>query len=577
MAARAAEVGRAWRAHRRSGAGETDICVGIAASFTCDPVEAALGVGLLERGFEQPEFRLADYNQLHQLCLDPEGILGGPVDHVVAMWRIEDIWSAAVERYLAGQDEALGEIVAGVTELAGFFARLETKPYSVTVSTPPLPVPWGVDMRDSRVSLRLVELHRSCLEAWLGEVRPTRLSTVDLATLCALFGMEAAADHSKWALYRQPYSSAFWVEVGTTVAELVAREKTAAPKCLVLDCDNTLWGGVIGEDGLGGIALGENFPGAAFQTFQRRILQLKEAGVFLAIASKNDHSAVMDVFEKHDGMVLTADDIAIWKVNWAPKSGNIAEIAAELNIGVDSLVFVDDSSYEIAEVMASQPAVTCVQVPEEPSEIPSVLAETGLFRHLRVSDEDRLRTSMVLAEREREHQTQALSPEEFLESLQLEVHFFEPEPEHVGRVAQLTNKTNQFNLTTIRRTEADVAALLASPVHEVRSIRVSDRFGDYGIVGVSVTEQRRDEWFVDSFLMSCRVLGRGVESAFLRAIIDDAQSAGAATVRGSYVPTPKNGQVADFFDRHGFSATAEGPVVSVVDADESPAHITTVR
>ena len=288
---------------------------------------------------------------------------------------------------------------------------------------------------------------------------------------------------------------------------------------------------------------------------------------------------MLEVFEQHDGMALTADDIAVWKVNWMPKSGNLAEIAQELNIGIDSLVFVDDSSYEIAEVNGAQPLVTTVQVPEDPAELPALLAATGLFRHLRVSDEDRARTEMVLAEKEREAAGSAMDRETFLASLELQVDVFTPGEEHIGRLAQLTNKTNQFNLTTQRRSEAEISALVESETHEVRAMRVRDRFGDYGIVGLAVMETGDTEWEVDSFLMSCRVLGRGVETALLSTIVDDAAAAGARRVRGRYLPTPKNGQVADFYERHGFEAAeADGETTATIaSAEPAPPHITINR
>lgn len=579
MGTSAAEISRAWRAHKRSTSGDPSLRIGVAGSFTCEPIEAGLGYRLVGGGIAHPSFRFADYNQLHQLCIDPKTTLGAPVDHIVALWRIEDIWPDLVEAYLCGDTTTTQAIVDGAAELGTMLAQLAGGDTPLTVSVPPAIRPWGVDALDARVTVPLGSLHRACVNVFLDAIGPSRATLVDLDALASGHGTLAASDDTKWAMYRQPYTSTFWLELGRNIAEIIVREYAAAPKCLVLDCDNTLWGGVVGEDGLGGIELGDAFPGSGFRTFQKTIKQLKEAGIFLAIASKNDESAVLEVFESHDGMVLKPSDIAVWRVNWLPKSGNLAEIAAELNIGIDSLVFVDDSSYEIAEVKNAQPDVTTVQVPEDPALLPGLLAQTGLFRHLRVSEEDRNRTAMAIAERDRTAAGSSMDREDFLASLDLQIDVFTPGEEHVGRVAQLTNKTNQFNLTTIRRTEADIAALIDSDEHEVRAMRVRDRFGEYGIVGVAVIETGEDLWSVDSFLMSCRVLGRGVETAFLRTIVDDASSAGAIGVRGRYNPTPKNGQVADFYDRHGFAPTgAEGESEAPIDqASAAPDHITINR
>jgi FkbH-like protein len=357
---------------------------------------------------------------------------------------------------------------------------------------------------------------------------------------------------TKWALYHQPYSSQFWIEIGEASSAVIASGYRPTPKCVVLDCDNTLWGGIIGEDGLGGIELNDTFPGSAFRVFQKRLVQLRAAGIMLAIASKNDISIVEEVFASHGEMILGKDDISCWKVNWLPKSENIREIASELNIGLDSLVFVDDSSFELAEVEMALPEVSLLQVPDELSELPSVIADSGLFRHISVSDEDRERTQMMLAESSRKKVQSTLSGEAFLQSLELEVEVFSLREEHIARVAQLTNKTNQFNLTTVRRSESEIAALMESEVFEVRAVRVADRFGDYGVVGVAVIERMKDGWLIDSFLLSCRVLGRGVESAFLSALVEEAKSDGIELVEGRYNPTVKNGQVATFYQDHGF-------------------------
>lgn len=574
-----ADTAREWRQRRQTEPVEhPDLVIGIAASFTAEPIEAFLGMALVDSGWGAPEMHFGDYNQLHQLCLDPVAVLGQEVDYIVALWRIEDVFSDMVERYLGGDDEAAKAVIEGTSQLAAMFVQLAQREASVTVSTPPFPQPWGADLADTRLSLRLGRLHRLVLETWLSGVSASaRLHVVDVDALVRLHGAERAVDEPKWALYHQPYSSDMWARLGSGVADVITRQSRSAPKCIVLDCDNTLWGGIVGEDGLSGIELGDVFPGSAFRTFQQRLRQLKEAGIMLAIASKNEPEAVREVFDQHDGMALSGDDIACWKVNWQPKSSNIAQIAAELNIGLDSLVFVDDSSYELAEVEAGAPDVVRLQVPEETAELPRLLSDSGLFRNLRVSDEDRVRTEMMLAESARKAEQSAMTGDEFLDSLELRVEYFAPREEHIGRVAQLTNKTNQFNLTTVRRTESEVASLVASPRHEVRAIRVADRFGDYGVVGVAVLDLDSPAWSVDTFLMSCRVLGRGVETAFLAAISEDAAAAGAASIFGKYIATPKNAQVADFYPRHGFEGDGEAFSVAIAHAPTVPSHIDLVR
>ena len=562
-----------WLAHRRNRTAQPTLRVGIAASFTAEPLEPFFGGRLLEAG-ELPVFSFADYNQIHQVCFDPRGMLG-PVDVAVVLWRIEDVFAAHLHRLLdLGDGEAGGAVVAGAAELgrtvAGF-ARSAGHP--VLVGTPPAIAPIGVDLVDSTVTVRLGRLHAACSNAFLDALEGTPARVVDLAAWERAAGADVH-DVVKWVAFKQPFTGQFWAQLGGHLGDVVVREKTPPPKCLVLDADNTLWGGVIGEDGIGGIELSSAFPGVAFQEFQRVLKGLRNRGVLLAVASKNNHEDVLEVFRGHDDMVLSVDDIAVWRVNWGPKSQSIREIAAELNIGEDALVFVDDSHYELAEVRATLPHVRCLQVPEEVAELPSLLPASGLFRNLRVSEEDLKRTEMILSEQARKDVGSSLSREEFLASLELVVDYFEVTDEHVGRVAQLTNKTNQFNLTTIRRTEADVRALMASPDHLVRAIRVSDRFGDYGLVGVAVLARAGDAWEIETLLMSCRVLGRGIESTFIARLVEDAVAAGAQRIVGRYFPTPKNVIVADLYPRHGFTDEGDGAYRAMpAEVAPAPAHV----
>ena len=565
---------RRWLAHRREGAGTPTLTVGVAASFTAEPLEPHLGGRLLDAG-EVPAFRFADYNQLHQVCFDPVGMLG-EVDVTVVLWRIEDVFGADVHRLLdTGDASAAGALVSGSAELGRAVAGLAASAgHPVLVSTPPAIAPVGVDLVDSSVTVMLGRVHAACSNAFLDALEGTPARVVDLAAWERAAGAQAH-DPVKWVAYKQPYTGGFWLQLGGHLGDAIVREKTPPPKCIVLDADNTLWGGVIGEDGIGGIELSSAFPGIAFQEFQRVLKGLRHRGVLLAVASKNNHEDVVEVFKGHDDMVLSVDDIAVWRVNWGPKSQSLREIAAELNIGEDALVFVDDSHYELAEVRASLPHVRCLQVPEEIAELPALLPGSGLFRNLRVSDEDLKRTEMILSEQARKDVGTGMSREEFLASLGLVVEYFEVTDEHVGRVAQLTNKTNQFNLTTIRRTEADVRALMASDDHLLRAIRVSDRFGEYGLVGVAVLERADgDDWVIETLLMSCRVLGRGIESTFISRLVDDAVAAGAKRIVGRYAPTQKNVIVADLYPRHGFTAEADGVfVASPAEVAPAPTHV----
>lgn len=533
-------------------------------------------MAIVGRGHHPPRIQVAPIGQIQQTVLDPDNAFDGRVDHLVVLWRIEDLVADDLDRFLGGDDDAGERIVAAVDELVSVVARGPATGVATTMSIPGLPLDGTLDLRDPAISLRLGGLHGRIVASALSVARDVSgLGLVDLDALQRTVGI-TAFDAAKWMLYRQPYSSDMLAAIADALATAIERSSTPTPKVLALDCDGTLWGGIVGEDGPGGIELGNEFPGRAYADFQRVCRRMQRSGVMLVIVSKNNHEDVVEVFERHDGMVLRTDDIAAWRVNWEPKSDNLASLAAELNVGLDSFVFVDDSPHEIAEVAARVPEVTSVMVPEDIEGLPALLAESGLFRDMRTSDVDAQRTRMMHEEQAREQTAAAMSKEEFLASLDLTVDYFAPEPEHLARVTQLIGKTNQFNMTTIRRTAAEVAALAESDSHIVRAIRVSDRFGDYGLVGVAIVERTPSHAAIDTFLMSCRVLGRGVESAFLAALVDELGA--GVSVRGEYRPTRKNAAVAEFYVDHGFTQLDDGVFeLAPGGAIDAPDHVAVVR
>lgn len=567
----------------RTAEARPDVVVGVAASFTAEPLEAQLGSALLDAGFADPEIRFAEYNQLHQVCLDPSATIGDGLDVLVLVWRIEDVFERQFRAFLRGDDAAGAAIRDDVVRLAEIVARLDaSSAVTIVASVPPHPAGWGIDLCDPVTSTRVGDLHRRAVAAWLdGVAGRGDVPIVDLDALQRHAGQDRIFDATKWAMYRQPYRSEFWQLVGAQVADAIARRRSAPPKCIVLDCDHTLWGGVVGEDGVGGLELGDAFPGRAFQEFQGQLQRLAGAGVMLAVASKNNEADVLDVFESHDGMVLGADDITSWRINWQAKPENIESIVSELNIGADSVVFIDDNPVEILEVSERIPGVRCLLVPDEIAELPDLLAASGLFRGLQPSAEDRQRAEMMQSEADRRELAEVMDRGDFLASLDLRVHLVRASEAHVARVAQLTVKTNQFNLTTIRRDQKEIGDLVAAANTEVYAIQVSDRFGDYGLVGVAIVDLTDDTWTIDTLLLSCRVLGRGVESAFLSALTSEATSRGAIRLVGRYVPTAKNGQVADFYPSHAFSPVAGEAGAFELDLRTSgvdvPAHIELAR
>jgi FkbH-like protein len=346
-------------------------------------------------------------------------------------------------------------------------------------------------------------------------------------------------------------------------------------KCLVVDLDNTLWGGILGEDGVDGVKLGPDYPGSAFVEFQQFILQLRSRGTILAIASKNNPPDVEQMFHGHKFMALKWEHFSSRQIGWMPKAESLVAIARELNIGLEHMVFVDDSPFEVEHIREALPEVTVIQLPGEPSQYVQALAQDGWFDAASVSDEDRRRGELYQQREQAESLRVAAGGnlEDFYRDLDMELTIAPVNAASLKRAAQLTQKTNQFNVTTRRYTEGDVAKLMADPSWVACTVSVRDKFGDNGIVGIMFAGEQAGELRIDTLLMSCRVIGRTVETAMLAFLCDHAHAKGIARVRGTIIPTEKNVPVRDLFSRHGFSgadAGSEGASEWLLDTATAP-------
>jgi FkbH-like protein len=392
----------------------------------------------------------------------------------------------------------------------------------------------------------------------LGLTAPPFVRICDLEFLASRSGALAAEDARGWCESKQPCSPAFLVDVCREVAHLILGLRTPPKKLLALDLDNTLWGGVVADDGLEGIEIGDTSPrGEAFKAFQRYILSLKDRGVLLAVCSKNDHEKAVEPFEKHPEMVLKMKDFVSFKANWEPKSDNLRRIAAELGLGIDSFVFVDDNPAEIEIVRQFAPGVTTILLGSDPSDYAGQLKDCRMFEPRSITAEDARRTGQYLEEIERQSLlTSATDMDAYLESLAMEAVIRDFNPLDVPRLAQLINKSNQFNLTTRRRTEAEVQALIDHPGYVALSVRLEDRFGDHGLISIIIGCISGETLHVDTWLMSCRVLKRQVEETVLNELYCRARARGCTRIEGLYLATKKNDMVRDFYPRMGFQTRA---------------------
>ncbi|WP_299411531.1 FkbM family methyltransferase [Acaryochloris sp. IP29b_bin.148] len=344
-----------------------------------------------------------------------------------------------------------------------------------------------------------------------------------------------------------PYTSAFFAALGTALARKVYAIQHPSYKVIALDCDGTLWQGVCGEDGAQGIEISPSY-----QFLQAFMVAQQEAGMLLCLCSKNSEADVWAVFDARSDMPLKRDHLVQSKVNWSSKSDNIKALAAELNLGLDSFIFIDDNPIECAEVQTNCPQVLTLQLPTNADDIPHFLKHVWAFDHLQTTKEDQQRTVLYQQEVQREHFRQGtLTFSDFLAGLELKVDIGPMTAQQLSRVSQLTHRTNQFNFTTIRRSETEIQQLLASNQYECLTVQVSDRFGEYGLVGAVLFSTDGTKLQVDTFLLSCRTLGRGVEYQMLAQLGAIAQSRGLASVEVLYKPTPKNQPAMDFLNRVG--------------------------
>jgi FkbH-like protein len=334
---------------------------------------------------------------------------------------------------------------------------------------------------------------------------------------------------------------------------------TTRKKCLVLDLDNTLWSGVLGEDGISGIKVGGDYPGNSFLYFQEALIALADHGVILTVCSKNNEADVLDAWEKNPFIKLNKTYISAYRINWHNKVDNIRELALELNIGMDSMVFVDDNPAERELVRQQLPMVEVPEFPTKPYMLmPFFNRLVGdYFRVAELTEEDKHKTAQYKANAQRNAlQHQFIDLSDYIRSLDIEIDVIEANEFNIPRIAQMTQKTNQFNLTTHRYTEADINRLLAEGA-SIYCISVSDRFGNNGITGVIIVERNNTVANIDSLLLSCRILGKNIETAFVKSVLNILLAEGVKVVRAKYIPTAKNHQVAEFYDKIGLELIAE--------------------
>ena len=409
---------------------------------------------------------------------------------------------------------------------------------------------------DKILTLSAPRLESKIESYWRSGLEDMGVPVLEIAEIARNMGRDKFYSKRMWYLGSIPFSMTGEKAIAEEIVRAWNALKGNRKKCLVLDLDNTLWGGVIGEDGLQGIDLSTTKEGSRFRDFQKRIKDLKDQGVLLAIVSKNNEEDAMEAIREHPDMVLREDDFVIIKANWEPKPVNIEDIAKELNIGLDSLVFIDDNPIERESVKNALPEVNVPDFPKDTSTLESFAIEISkrYFPVLKLTDEDLNKTDQYKVEQMRDEIKQkSISIEEYLESLEMKKTFRQIEESDVTRAAQLTQKTNQFNLTTRRYTESDIWKMLKSENLQVWIGELEDKFGSYGKVILAIVKLEEKIAIIDTFLMSCRVMGRNIEKEFLSEIEKEMTLKGKTQIIAEYIPTPKNSVVKDFWGENDYT------------------------
>lgn len=523
------------------------------ATSTVDHLSDVLRLYLAREGFAAEIFQ-SDYDTLYQAVLDPSSELykfrpdviwlftnHRDVDMAIAPGAADQAVAAAVDDALKRVTTLWSAIRANCD--AHIIQNNADMPLERTFGHFEAQAPWSRTHLLRRFNVALAASYA------------TSLSVFDLDHVAGMYGRRNWIDERYWFHSKHAFSLDAAGIVAHYGARLIAAARGLSRKCLVLDLDNTLWGGVIGDDGIEGVRLGQGeAEGEAFLSFQRYLKGLKERGIILALASKNDEKIALEAIANHPDMVLRPDDFAVTVCNWSNKADNIRFIAETLDIGLDSLVFVDDNPAERALIRAELPMVAVPELPEDPSLFVRALDQQAYFETHAFSDEDRTRAEMYRGNAQRKATLQQFADVgAFLRDLDMEAEVGRVDRLHLPRFSQLINKSNQFHLTTTRYTEAQVQAMTAAPDVETRWFKLRDRFGDNGLIASLILRHAGDALDIDTWAMSCRVLGRGMEEFIHNHLLALARERGAKRIVGAYIPTKKNGLVRDLYARLGYA------------------------
>jgi len=554
------------RMEREGGDLGEPVRIALLRNYTIEGIEPFLKYYLLANSL-RPEIAFGGYGTIAQDVLAADGLVKRfDPDVIILSLMLEDVDSSY--RTPRWKCDAVRDELRSTFDMVAARTRATV---AVNTFLEPLHPEMGLALASDRSdTIAQVRDLNDFIVEYVRERAP-RFCLMDWDRYLRLLGAEQSLDARYWYLSKAPFRRAFLNLYAKDVSRVVCALKGRTKKCVVLDCDNTLWGGVIGEDGVDGIKLDRNeYPGKAYYDFQTSLLHLAERGVLIALCSKNNEADVFEVLDNHPSCRLKRSHLSAWRIDWADKTTNLTALARELNLGLDAFVFVDDNPVECGLVRKMLPEVTVLQVPQKLYAYPPLLLKDGLFDTLRLTDEDRTRTHLYQSSARRESARGEFGTvEDYLGSLDTVALIHRARPNEYPRVAQLTQKTNQFNLTTRRYSEQEIRTLAEASDSTVHTLAVKDKFGDLGLVGVLISRRDGSIGRIDTFLLSCRALGRDLESAMIIHCLDALRLEwGIVGWEAEYTPTRKNAQVANFWAAAGFTETGnlEGTKTYRLDA-----------
>ncbi len=540
----------------------TPFKLGVVSNATMDLMLAPMVTAAIRNGIDL-EVITADFGQVAQEAFDPDSRLNQSRLDAVLLALDYRAYPVFIGEFCSSNEKVISvEALRYLKQIRESFKNNGGMIcITQTLACPPYELSGNFDTQfDGMLRRSLSEFNFALSE----DVRNQTDVMLDIAALANMVGTNQWFDERQWFMSRVPMANTFIPLYAEYLTKLIAALRGKSKKCLVLDLDNTLWGGVIGDDGLEGIQIGQGHPvGESFLAVQQWVKALKELGIILAVCSKNEKSIALEAFHKHSGMLLKENDFAVFIANWDDKASNIRRIAEILNIGLDAMVFVDDNPAEREIIRTMIPEISVPELPKDPSQFLRILCAARYFEKIDFTEDDAQRSAQYKSNLQRQ-ELQQTTPNltEYLISLGMRIRFAPFNEVGRKRIVQLINKTNQFNLTTRRYTEAEVLEFEKSDQYVTLQVHLQDKFGDNGMICVVICKVIDDCWEIDTWLMSCRVIKRRVEEAVCDELVALARSFGINKLRGSYRPTEKNNLVNQHYQKLGFQW------ISSVDSEE---------